>query len=161
MPFNYRWACQKQSALQCPGVPFITAGCFISLSQSRDVLRGLTEDTSGGGTYWLVCLLVLLAGCDDAIKEAAARDSPLARRLHTQEHDRSGPRAVSHSQPRSDAPWRSHSQSLMLLWLSVETGSHHPPFPSSPILVPSFLSFSDLIGLKIQQCVNTPLGRED
>lgn len=32
-------------------VPFITAGCFISLQQSTKELRGLTGDASGSGTY--------------------------------------------------------------------------------------------------------------
>ena len=49
---------------------------------------------------------------------------------------------------------------LTLTEHSVEIGLCYLPYPQQPIFffVLSFLSSSDLIGLKIQQCLNVSLG---
>lgn len=44
---------------------------------------------------------------------------------------------------------------------SAEIALYYLPFPSWPILVPSFLSFSDLIGLKILQRPSVSIGGKE
>lgn len=91
------YACQNQFGSAVSRLHFITAGCFISLPQSRE--RRSAGDGSGSGTYWLVCLL-LLAGYDE---NSAVHAAPLAPQLQTWEHDKNRLHTtVWHSQPCSD-----------------------------------------------------------
>lgn len=69
-PVKSSWRCFVQAYL------FITTVCFISLPQSRRGQKELTGDANEGGNYWLVCLLLLLAGCSDATR------MPLSRLAH-------------------------------------------------------------------------------